>query len=438
MAAAGAGLVACTGKSIIGVPGASGREISGEMEYRINPNTGDSVSLLGYGCMRWPTTEDDEGRKIIDQEAVNALVDRALEMGVNYFDSSPAYIQGQCDAATGIALSRHPRESYFIATKLSNFSNWTRENSIQMYRKSFEDFQTDHLDYYLLHSMGDEETFIRRFVDNGMVDFLVEERAKGNIRNLGFSFHGSRKGMDQLLAYHEKYHWDFCQIQMNYVDWEKDARYLYEELQKRGIPVIIMEPLLGGRLAKLPDYLRKQLLGRDAKRSAASWAFRFCGTFPGVLTVLSGMTWPEHLEDNLRSFCGFEPLSQEDMEFLSGVARAYSSTPLVNCTACQYCMPCPYGIDIPGIFAHYNKCVNEGLLEALPVDDEDGDQSSREFRRARRRYLADYDRAVPSYRQADHCIHCGRCRPQCPQHINIPATLQRIGDFAEALKQTRD
>ena len=171
------------------------------MTYRTNQVTGDKVSILGYGCMRWPMTKGSEDKDIIDQEAVNRLVDHAMENGVNYFDTSPVYLQGQSETATGIALKRHPRESYFIATKLSNFSNYSRENSMLMYRKSFENLQTDYIDYYLLHSIGGGgmAAFNARYVDNGMLDFLMEERKAGRIRNLGFSFHGNTDSFDEFL-----------------------------------------------------------------------------------------------------------------------------------------------------------------------------------------------------------------------------------------------
>ena len=163
--------------------------------------------------------QDAEGKDIIDQETTNRLVDYAIEHGVNYFDTAPVYLQGQSESATGIALKRYPRESIYIATKLSNFKNHSRENSLLMYRKSFENLQTDYIDYYLLHSISGEEAFRTRYVDNGLMDFLVEERKAGRIRNLGFSFHGKKEGFDELLAYHDKYHWDFVQIQLNYMDW---------------------------------------------------------------------------------------------------------------------------------------------------------------------------------------------------------------------------
>ena len=193
-----------------------------KMVYRTNPTTGDRVSLLGYGCMRWPTRKRADGNgDEIDQEAVNELIDYAIAHDVNYFDTSPVYVQGWSEKSTGIALKRHPREKFLIATKLSNFSNYTRENSIAMYRKSFEDLQVDYIDYYLLHSVGNGgiKTFRARYIDNGMIDFLMEERKAGRIRNLGFSFHGTTEVFDEILAMHDRIHWDFVQIQLNYADW---------------------------------------------------------------------------------------------------------------------------------------------------------------------------------------------------------------------------
>ena len=203
------------------VAGGSGNTPAGEMTYRINPSTGDKVSILGYGCMRWPTVVKG-GQDEIDQDMVNELVDYALAHGVNYFDTSPAYCKGRSEHATGIALSRYPRDKYFIATKLSNFSldTWGREASIAMYHNSLKELQVDYLDYMLLHGigMGGMEAMKGRYLDNGILDFLVSERAAGRIRNLGFSYHGDIEVFDYLLSRHDEIKWDFVQIQLNYVD----------------------------------------------------------------------------------------------------------------------------------------------------------------------------------------------------------------------------
>ena len=411
----------------------------GKMTYRTCPNTGDKVSLLGYGMMRLPTKDDNKDE--YDQEMVNRQVDYAIEHGVNYFDTSPAYCKGLSERCTGIALSRHKRSEYFVATKLSNFNpaTQTREESIKMYKTSMKELQVDYIDYYLLHSIGGGgmPAFEQRYMQNGMLDYLAEERKAGRIRNLGFSYHGDIEVFDTLLSWHDKYKWDFVQIELNYLDWDfadeinsrnTDARYLYGELEKRAIPAVIMEPLLGGRLANLPQFINTELKQRDPQRSVASWAFRYAGTPKGVLTVLSGMTYMEHLKDNLLSYCPLVPLTEEERLYLQhDVAQKIVGLQNIPCNDCKYCMPCPYGIDIPGIFVHYNKCKNEGML---PTDR--GDEN---YWKLRRQYLIGLDRSVPKLRQADHCIGCGQCEPHCPQNIRIPRELRKISEYVEALKQ---
>jgi predicted aldo/keto reductase-like oxidoreductase len=416
-----------------GVTAAAADAVSEGMTYRTNNGNGDKVSILGYGCMRWPMIKDENGKDIVDQENVDRLIDYAIEHGVNYFDTAPVYLQGQSEAATGLSLKRYPRESYYIATKLSNFSNATKENSIEMYRSSLRNLQTDYIDYYLLHSLSGLDAFNQRFGESGIMDFLQAEREAGRIRNLGFSFHGTAEGFDEMMALHEKYHWDFVQIQLNYIDWthasgrNAKAKYLQEELDKRGIQSIIMEPLLGGRLSKVPEHIAGRLKERNPQGSVASWAFRFAGTHPGVLCVLSGMTYMEHLQDNVGTYSPLKPLNEDELAFLEETAELMQKYPTVPCNDCKYCMPCPYGIDIPAILLHYNKCVNEGEI-ATSTQDEN-------YRKARRAYLVSYDRAVPKLRQAARCIGCNQCMSHCPQNINIPRELQKIDRYIENLKK---
>ncbi len=425
------------------INGSPGDTQTGEMTYRTSPSTGDKVSILGYGCMRLPTINNTSARDTqdeIDQDMVNELTDYAIAHGVNYFDTSPAYCRGRSEHAMGIALSRHPRDSYFIATKLSNFSpdTWSRQASIAMYHNSLKELQVDYLDYMLLHGigMGGMEALKGRYLDNGMLDFLIKEREAGRIRNLGFSYHGDIEVFDYLLSRHDEIKWDFVQIQLNYVDWKHakevntrntDAEYLYAEVSKRNIPAIIMEPLLGGRLSNVPNHIVGRLKQRRPTDSVASWAFRFAGSLEGVLTVLSGMTYMEHLKDNLRTYSPLVPLTENDKEFLEETAQLMLKYPTIPCNDCKYCMPCPYGLDIPAILIHYNKCVNEGNVP----------ESSQEenYRKARRAFLVGYDRSVPRLRQANHCIGCDQCVHHCPQNINIPGELHRIDQFVEQLKQ---
>ena len=301
-----------------------------------------------------------------------------------------------------------------------------------MYRRSLELFQTDYIDYYLLHSISGAAEFRRRFEDTGIMKDLLREKAAGHIRALGFSFHGTKEGFDELMALHDKYHWDFVQIQMNYVDWnhavrDANASYMYDELDKREIPITIMEPLRGGRLADLPAPLADQLKSREPSRSLASWAFRFCGSYPRVQCILSGMSYIDHLRDNLETFLDFKPLTEEELAFLDKVGGDFEKYRMIPCTGCQYCMPCPWGIDIPGVFKFYNDAINDGTYVSGP--EQEG------YARMRRRYLSKYDKTIPAARQADHCIGCGACVSHCPQRIRIPREMRRIDSYIESLKQ---
>lgn len=420
-----------------------------KMTYRTNPNTSDRVSLLGYGMMRLPVEGGQTARENpdapIDQELVNKEIDFALEHGVNYFDTSPAYCQGKSETATGIALSRHPRDKYFIATKLSNFdpATWSLKAGQEMFFNSLKELKVDYVDYLLMHGVGmgkdGVEEFNQRYMDNGLLDWLVEQKEAGKIRNLGFSYHGDIAVFDNLLQWHDEgeYHWDFVQIELNYLDWEHakeinerntNASYLYAELKKRNIPAVIMEPLLGGRLASVPDAIVAEMKRRDPNSTVAGWAFRYAGTPDGVLTVLSGMTYMDHLMENIKTYSPLRPINDQENKFLEDIANKLVALQTIPCNDCKYCMPCPYGINIPAIFVHYNKCIKEGNLVRNEQDSA--------YKRARRAFLVGYDRSVPKLRQAQMCIGCGQCEGHCPQRIKIPQELAMIDEFVEKLKRS--
>lgn len=452
--ASSAVLAACTSKDAQQTTAEQQEPPTDKMTMRKNPNNGDVVSLLGYGMMRLPVLpkKEDTDPDVIDQDMVNKQVDYAMEHGVNYYDTSPAYCQGNSETATGIALSRHDRSKYFVATKLSNFApeTWTREASQEMFRNSLKYLQVDYIDYLLLHAIGgtsrnlngedldSHQTFNARYMDNGILDWLVEQKKEGKIRNLGFSYHGDIAIFDQLLLWHDegRYHWDFVQIELNYLDWNfaneinpsnTDAVYLYNELNKRGIPSVIMEPLLGGRLANVPDPIIAKMKSMRPESSVASWAFRFAGTPEGVLCVLSGMTYMEHLRDNLRTYAPLVPITEEEDAFLMEIARDIYDLNTIPCNECNYCMPCPYGINIPAIFSHYNKMIKEGNMPHS--------RKSEIYTKQRKAFLVGYDRSVPRLRQADHCIGCGECVSHCPQRIAIPKEMHKIDIMVENLKR---
>jgi len=402
---------------------------------------GKKVSLLGYGAMRLPSGDGghannyglDVSKKSVDQEHFNRQVRHMLEHGVNYFDTSPVYTSGESEGALGTALkaSGYNREDYIIATKLSNFvpTKWTLSACKEMFENSLRLLQTDYIDNYLLHSVGSAAGFggfQKRYVDNGAIDWCCELRAQRRIRNLGFSFHGDYKAFEWCLEHHDKYKWDFCQIQLNYIDWHHakevnprnvNAETLYNALRAKNIPVVVMEPLLGGRLARYNWALANELAPLDPEATLASWALRFCGTFEGVLTVLSGMTFDEHIDENIRLFSPLKPLTKEEMAALERAANAYLSCDSIPCNSCDYCMPCPYGLDIPGIFTFRNEC-----LTKLEI-------------RNSRKLLKAYAKAIPEeLRRADHCTGCGRCVSHCPQMINIPKEMAAIDATIDILK----
>ena len=402
------------------------------MTYRINRHTGDKVSLLGYGCMRWPSKP---GTHELDQDKINELVDYAMAHGVNYYDTAPAY--GDSEIALGKAIHKYPRKSYLVATKMSNFNpkDQTREGSIAMYNNSFKRIQVDYFDYYLLHGigMGGMKSFNERFINNGILDFLLNERKEGRIRNLGFSYHGDIAVFDYLLKQDIK--WDFVQIELNYVDWKHaremnprntDAEYLYNELDKRNIQAVIMEPLLGGRLANLNQHLADKLKAQRPNDSIASWAFRYAGTMPGTLTVLSGMSIMDHLKEDLHLYSPLDPCTSSELALLDEVANVYCRYPMIPCTGCKYCMPCPFGVDIPGNFAYYNKHVNEGTMP---------NPSSPDYKQQVKEFLDGYDKALSDDKKAYQCQSCNNCVSHCPQHIRIPNQMHRISKLIDEMKK---
>ena len=411
-----------TGRPQIG----EGGDTKNQMTYRVQHGSGDKVSLLGFGMMRLPD----------NQEEVNQLVDYAIAHGVNYFDTAPMYKGGNSETMTGTALSRHPRDKYFVATKMSNQkeSLWSIDEARKMYEKSFSDLRVDHIDYYLLHSVGGGgmDTLRGRFLDNGLLDFLLREREAGRIRHLGFSYHGDVSVFDFLLDYQDEYHWDFAQIQMNYLDWrhaslnksgwrqDADAEYLYSKMEKTGVQTVVMEPLRGGSLARMSDDLSQRLTAMRPDDSPATWAFRWVGSHPNILTTLSGMNQMSHLEENVRTFSPLELCTEAENKVLEEIADVMAGFPVIPCTACNYCMPCPYGVDIPGNFAYYNDAVAQ---EILPLPD----KQAADYMTRKQQFSDGLRKALPDASTwATQCIDCETCLKKCPQQIRIPNQMARI------------
>ena len=397
-----------------------------QMTYRVQHGSGERVSLLGFGMMRLPD----------NQEEVNRLVDYAIAHGVNYFDTAPVYKGGRSEDMTGQALSRHPRDKYLVATKMSNQrdSYWPIDEARKMYENSFRQLRVDHIDYYLLHSVGGGgiDNLKARFLDNGLLDFLMREREAGRIRHLGFSYHGDVSVFDFLLDHQDEYHWDFAQIQMNYLDWrhasleksgrrhDADAEYLYNKMEKTGVQTVVMEPLRGGALARMSDDLSQQLTALRPDDSPATWAFRWVGSHPNILTTLSGMNQMNHLEENVRTFSPLELCTEAENKVLEEIADVMAGFPVIPCTACNYCMPCPYGIDIPGNFAYYNEAVAQNILP-LP------DKQAADYMDRKQQFADGLRKALPDASTwATQCTDCESCLKKCPQQIRIPNQMARI------------
>ena len=409
------------------------------MTYRFTSD-GRKVSLLGYGAMRLATVDGKHANgwaagnssAAIDQELMNRQIKALLDGGVNYFDTSPAYCRGESEQRLGEALAKsgYDRNDFFIATKLSNFAprQYPLDEAKKMFASSLKFLRTDYIDFYLLHAIGNGgfETFSKRYIENGALDWCAEQRERKHIRNLGFSYHGDPKAFEWCVEHHDKYKWDFCQIQMNYVDWRHakevndrnlDAEYLYRTLTDRKIPIVVMEPLLGGRLARYNWALAHELTPRDPSASLAKWAFRFCGTHQNVLTILSGMTRTSDIEENLATFSPLKPCSEDELAALERAAQALLKLNTVPCNSCNYCMPCPYGLDIPSILTFKNTLLSNKTTPAAKDT------------------LAMYRKMIPEeLRRADHCTGCRRCNPHCPQQIDIPKEIAEIDRMMDEIK----
>ena len=381
----------------------------GKVTRRRYRDTDATVPLLGYGMMRMPRVSPESPE--IDAVTGQKLIDRAMEAGINYFDTAYMYHGGRSEVFAGSALAKYPRDSYYLTDKMPPWLVRKSSDVERIFREQLERCRTDHFDFYLLHSLNASHW---KMVEKHRICEKLEKLKKaGAIRRLGFSFHDSPEVLKTVA---EARPWDFAQIQLNYFDWETyRSREQYELLTKLGIPVIVMEPLRGGALAKLTPQAVKVLREADPDASAASWALRFAASLPNVLCVLSGMTLPEHLEDNIRTFSPFRPLSDAERKKLAEALVVYRKAAAVPCTACRYCMPCPAGVEIPRIFGLYNQYkvdrnawMFSGALRALG---EDG--------------------------QPDSCVNCGRCVKLCPQKIDIPKELNKIAAEIANLSRRR-
>ncbi len=365
------------------------------------------ISRLGLGNMRLPvkTPIKREANPMIDYVKGQELVDLAYENGVNYFDTAYMYHAGKSEKFIGKALKKYPRESYYLADKLPIFMCPKESDMEKIFSKQLSRCDVDYFDFYLLHSLdGKNWAKCKKF---GAVEFVEQKRKEGKVKYFGFSFHGTVDDLKEIVAAHD---WDFAQIQLNYLDWKNQrADEQYKIITDAGIPVIVMEPVRGGKLADPQKNVKELFDNYSKERSYASWAMRFVASHPNVLTILSGMNAPEQMLDNINTLTNFEPMSDVELKICANAAALMNKNDVIPCTGCDYCADCPKGVKISTVFAVYNKYKNG---EAT------GDEVAAEY-------------AVIDGKASD-CIACGKCKEHCPQQIDIPSLMQKtMKDFFE-------
>ena len=379
------------------------------MEYRVcrnNPapynDLNGKISLLGLGTMRLPL-RDAADQTSIDEEKAQEIFDYAYAHGVNYFDTAYPYHGGMSEKFCGKALAKYPRASYHLASKLPGWLLKCDEDVPRIFNEQLANCRTDYFDFYLVHSV--HESSWSKYAKYPAYDQLNELRKAGKIKRLGFSFHGSAEQLAEILAAGD---WDFVQLQLNYFDWDyQQSRKKYELCAAAGLQVVVMEPVRGGMLNTLCPEAAALLHQAAPEESLASWAIRWVASLPNVLCVLSGMTTLEQVQDNVASMDPFIPLSTTEQDTLARALDVFKAQKLAPCTACKYCMPCPAGVNIPGMLHAWNEYRLCGdRLATLKEEYED----------------------APAATRAEHCIKCGACLPKCPQHIDIRSMMSTICD----------
>ena len=345
-------------------------------------NTSQTLPLLGFGCMRLPRISSDNPK--IDYPTVKQMVARAMKAGCNYFDTAYMYHGGESERCMGEALKEYSRDSFYLTDKMPVWYAKSAEDIERIFQEQLKRCQVDYFDFYLIHSLNAANW--KQAQNFKTYEFLSRMKAEGKIRRLGFSFHDTPEVFKEIITSRQ---WDFAQIQLNYLDWELyRSKEQYEIATEAGVPLVIMEPLRGGALASLSPDATEILKQAAPEYSVASWAFRYVASLPNVLCVLSGMSLPEHLEDNIKTFSPLKPLTDAERKTLSQALLAYRKKLAVPCTACRYCMPCPFGVEIPKIFGLYNQYKVSG--------------NKWQFQSAYK--------TIPAASRADACVKCNALR----------------------------
>lgn len=366
------------------------------IDRRMIPALGKKISRLGYGGMRFPKNGDE-----VDMDAAVQLLRKAYEMGINYFDTAMVYHKGESEKIFGKAFEPYPRDSYLIADKMSIWLCSDEEDMKARFYNQLKTLKTDYIDFYLVHSLN--RNHYKKVKDLHCVEFLQQMKQEGKIKHLGFSFHDTYQVFTQIL---NDYTWDFVQIQLNYLDWHNQgAEQLYRELERRNLPVMVMEPVRGGYLATIDSERAKPFLELEPQRSIASWAIRWVESLPQVAVVLSGMSDLQQLEDNVATMTHFEPMNEQELAAIDRVVEEIRKVNEIPCTGCRYCMDCPMGVDIPEIFSIYSQYKIFGKEKA---------------------FVQDYEEVVEHGNGAEHCVRCMACTTKCPQMIAIPDKLEMI------------
>lgn len=370
---------------------------------------GEKISMLALGAMRLPTVGGNDS--VIDEEKAQRLVDLAYEKGVNYFDTAWGYHSGKSELFMGKALKKYPRESFKLATKFPGYDLANFGKCEEIFEKQLEKCQVSYFDFYLFHNVC--EVNIDSYLDDETYktySYLIEQKRRGRIRHLGFSVHGNLETTKRFLEAYGK-DIEFCQIQLNYIDWDfQNARSKVDLLRSYGIPVWVMEPVRGGRLARLSDEHAARLKALRPDESVAAWAFRYLQGIPEVKVILSGMSDEAQLLDNLRTFEEKKPVTESEREILYGIAREMTNKTSAPCTACHYCVShCPQQLDIPYLLELYNEhSFTDGFAFIAPMALD----------------------AMPAEKHPDACIGCRSCEAVCPQGIKISEVFK---DFCRKL-----